>query len=393
MIRRTNIKTFAKAINPQFQAKQGWSWRMSTAGLLTYAIRTHGWGFIPNQIVPPLLANTSVGAILYTSYLQSLGALHPPSAEPLKRVYPPPPPIKTFAAGAGAGAIQSVVAAPLDALVVRFRPTDLLDSQYKSLWQYGYLKTRELGFRGIVAGWSLSFVKDSLGYGLFFAIFEFVKAQSYYAFITRYYGSLHWWNLPEENLVRVIRPHYAIEPSFLMGAGIAASVAQQIVHHPVSLVQDIHYRSLAFFDRRNRPRAPLVQSLWMYIDAYRKTFRECRSRAISLGGWRPWLYRNFFWNTLKQLPSTSIGLIIFELVRRRYGSEAEAATIEKDGYNHGELSTARCLRSSLSWQTSTKWDLTTINTADALRSLWLSPVIRYRCRTAGPHVGPSFEIF
>ncbi|KAI4119657.1 MAG: hypothetical protein LQ345_000455 [Seirophora villosa] len=325
--------TFAKAINPQVQAKQGWSWRMSTAGLLTYAIRTHGWSFIPNHIVPPLLANTSVGAILYTSYLQSLGALHPPSAEPLKRVYPPPPPIKTFAAGAGAGAIQSVVAAPLDALAVRFRPTDLLNGQYKSMWQYGYLKTRELGFRGILAGWSLSFVKDSLGYGLFFATFEYVKAQSYYAFITRYYGSLHWWNLPEENLVRVIRPHYAIEPSFLMGAGIAASVAQQIVHHPVSLVQDIHYRSLAIFDRRNRPRAQIVQSLWMYMDAYRKTFQECRSRAISLGGWGPWLYRNFFWNTLKQLPSTSIGLVIFELMRRRYGSEAEAATIEKDGYS------------------------------------------------------------
>ncbi|KAI4166757.1 MAG: hypothetical protein LQ343_007779 [Gyalolechia ehrenbergii] len=185
-------KAFARAINPQVQANQRWSWRMSSAGLLAHAVRLHGWGFIPNQILPPLLANASVGAILYTSYLQILGRLHRPSAEPAKRVYPPPPPTKSFAAGSAAGAIQSVVAAPLDALAVRFRATDLLNGQiYRSMWQYGYLKTREIGARGILAGWSLSFVKDSLGYGFFFATFEYIKSQSYYAFIARYYGGLH----------------------------------------------------------------------------------------------------------------------------------------------------------------------------------------------------------
>ncbi|KAL8654453.1 MAG: hypothetical protein Q9210_001488 [Variospora velana] len=313
---RVDYLTFARALSPQIQAKQGWSWRMSTAGLLTYAVRTHGWGFIPNQILPPLLANASVGAVLYMSYLQSLGALHRPSAEPLKRVYPPPPPMKTFAAGAGAGAIQSVIAAPPDVLAVRSRPTDMLDGRYKSMWQSGYLKTKETGFRGIFAGWSLSFDKDSLGYGMFFATFD-----------------LQWWNLPKENRVRMIKPHYAIEPSFLMGAGVAASVAQQIIHYPVCLVQDIHYRSLANFDGPKRPRARIVQSLWVYMDTCEETFRECRSRAIHFDGWGPWLYKKIFWNTLRQLPSTSVGLVIFELERRRYGSEAEAATIEKDGYS------------------------------------------------------------
>lgn len=38
-------------------------------------------------------------------------------------------------------------------------------------------------------------------------------------------------------------------------------------------------------------------------------------------------------NTIKQVPSTSAGLVIFELVRRRYGSEAEAVKIKKDGYD------------------------------------------------------------
>ncbi|KAI4116793.1 MAG: hypothetical protein LQ338_007663 [Usnochroma carphineum] len=335
---------FARAINPQVQARGGWSWRMSSAGLLAYAVRTHGWAFIPNQILPPLLANTTVGAVLYTSYLQLLGRLYPLSAQSVKRVYPPPPPSRTFVAGSAAGAIQSAIAAPLDALAVRFRPTDILDGRYKNMWQYGYLKIQEIGFRGIVAGWSLSFTRDSLGYGLFFATFEYVKAQSYYAFITRYYGISPCWNLAEGNQVLVIKPHYAIEPVFLMVAGIAASVAQQIIYHPVSLVQDIHYRSLAVSDRQNRPLAPMPRTLRMYMGAYRNTLQQCRSRAIQFGGWRPWLYRHFLLNTIKQVPSTSAGLIIFELVRRRYGNDAGAAAIEKDGYTPAGLSGIQVFR-------------------------------------------------
>ena len=57
----------------------------------------------------------SIGAVLYTSYLQSLGALHQPSSKSSQRTYPPPPPQSTLMAGFIAGAAQSVVAAPLDA--------------------------------------------------------------------------------------------------------------------------------------------------------------------------------------------------------------------------------------------------------------------------------------
>ncbi|KAL8704870.1 MAG: hypothetical protein Q9201_001986 [Fulgogasparrea decipioides] len=330
---RIDYLAFARAINPRVQANEKWSWRMSSAGLLTHAVRVHGWGFIPNQLFPPLLANVSVGAVLYTSYLQLLGRLYQPSSESAKRTYPPPPPVRTFAAGFAAGAVQSVVAAPLDALSVRFKPNDILEGRYKNVWHYGYLKMREIGVRGMLAGWSLSFFKDSLGYGLFFATFEYVKAQSYYAFVTRYYGGLDWQNLRADHHGRTIKPHYAIEPSFLLVAGISASVAQQVIHHPVDLVQGIYYRSLAAIDNKSRPSMPVSQTVTMYLKAYQKTFQQCRARANCLGGWRSWLYRGFLWNTVKQVPSTSAGLIIFELVRRRYGSEAETVRIEKDGYD------------------------------------------------------------
>ena len=288
-----------------------------------------------------LLTPCSVGAVLYTSYLQTLGVLHQPSSQPLKRVYPAPPVVSTFTAGFAAGAIQSVVAAPLDALQVRFRTSEILEGRYRSMWHYGHSRLKEIGFRGAFAGWGLSFVKDTMGYALFFATFEYVKAQGYYGFVTTYYGGpsslFHGFESrtveTKESGNPVIKPHYSVEPTFLMLAGVAASVAQQIVQHPISLVQSIHYGSLANLDKQAKLNPSNSEMLHHYYTAYKKTYGRCLVKAIHAGGWRRWLYKGLLWNTLKQVPSTSAGLIIFELVRRRYGNEAEAVRIEQNGYD------------------------------------------------------------
>lgn len=335
---RVDYLAFARAINPRVQANEPWSWRMSTPGLLTHAIRVYGWSFIPNQVLPPMLANIGVGAVLYTSYLQILGSLHHPSSQSLKRVYPPPPVSCSFTAGFVAGAVQSVVAAPVDALQARFRTSDILDGKYNNMWQYGRKKLVEIGVRGAFTGWGLSLVKDSLGCGIFFATFEYVKAQSYYAFVTKYYGGFDSRKrsvLPPKtdlgNGYPIIKPHYAIEPTFLMLAGITASIAQQVVLHPITLIQAIHHDFLSRLHDQvssSDPNArPSSQS------GYRKTYQRCLTYARRFGGWRRWLYRGFLLNTVKQVPSTSAGLVIFELVQRRYGSEIEAVRIEKDGYD------------------------------------------------------------
>lgn len=279
--------------------------------------------------------------MLYTSYLQTLGSFHGPSAEAIKRIYPPPPISSTFTAGFIAGSIQSVVAAPVDALQARFRTSDMLGGRYKNMWQYGWLKSREIGPRSIFAGYGLSLVKDSLGFGVFFATFEFVKAQSFYAFVTRYYGGLQlgandgrFRHGPDgPGGIPAIRPHFTIEPSFLMLAGISASVAQQAVQYPVSLTQRVYYSRLKALDRLLRKTHTDAGTLGKYNLAYKKTFEHCSAQARHVGGWRKWLYRSFLMNTLKQSPSTSAGLVIFELVRRRYASEAEAVRIGKDGYD------------------------------------------------------------
>ncbi|KAI9716549.1 MAG: hypothetical protein M1812_005280 [Candelaria pacifica] len=320
---RVDWLAYAKAINPRVQAQERWSWRLSTPGLLAHAVKERGWSFIPNQVLPPMIANIGVGAILYTSYLQILGTLHEPSAKSTKRIYPPPSLEATFKAGFTAGTIQSIAAAPLDALQVRFSTSDMLDSRYKNMWQYGRHKLKEIGPRGVFAGWGLSFLKDSFGYGVFFATFEYIKAQSYYAFITRFYGS----SLPSPyqingHLSPVIIPHYSLEPLFLLLAGVTASISQQIIQHPLTLIQMLHYNQTL----------PPTKTTKTYYQAYQSTFHQCQKEATRAGGWRKWLYRGFLINTLRQVPSTSAGLIMFELVRRKYGTDIEARRISKDGY-------------------------------------------------------------
>lgn len=109
-----------------------------------------------------MVANASIGAILYTTYLQALSALHEPSSHGQKRVYPPPPFAACFGAGFIAGAVQSVAAAPLDALVVRFKVSDMLEGGYKSIFAYSRHKLSEIGLRGVFAGYTLSLVKVCL---------------------------------------------------------------------------------------------------------------------------------------------------------------------------------------------------------------------------------------
>ncbi|KAI0402711.1 mitochondrial carrier [Xylaria palmicola] len=338
--------------------KQAWQWaRGTTPGLISTVVRQQGWGVVPQQILPPLMANVGVGALLYTSYLQILGQLHEESSRSSRRVFPPPEPIHTLAAGFLAGSIQSVVAAPLDAIQARYDHQDLAqgkDGKPRSIWSFSANKLREIGVRGVFAGWGLSFMKDSFGSAVFFSTFEYVKAQCYYKFVMWYYSGLNQDTInilakkrpisQVENQPILIKPHYAIEPMFLLLAGIGASFAQQIVLHPLTYIQLKHWELLEELDAQaqrlrvapaanpDKPRRRW-RMLKAYYNAYQETWAQCTSEAASAQRrTMSWLYRGFWWNTIRQVPSTSAGLIIFELVRRKYGSHDEPVRVAKDNY-------------------------------------------------------------
>jgi hypothetical protein len=282
-----------------------------------------------------------VGVVLYTTYLQVLSSLNEPVSQRVKRFYPPIHPSDTFAAGFAAGTTQSIVAAPLDAIQARLTTNDLLEARHPSMWHYGRHKLQQIGVRGIFAGWGLSFLRDSFGYGAFFSCFEYIKAQAFYAFVVGYYGSLqshrvlNKLQMPEsdDHGVPLIKPHYALEPSFLMAAGIVASTAQQAIQHPLSMVQNLHYGRLEYLDHQASLSHSKGRMMRLYYHAYQETYKRCKRKAVRSGGWRRWLFRGFVRRAVLQVPSTSAALVIFETMRRKYANEAEAVYIQKDGYD------------------------------------------------------------
>lgn len=71
----------------------------------------------------------------------------------------------------------------------------------------------------------------------------------------------------------------------------------------------------------------------LYASAYRKTAKQVMAIARKDGGLRRWMYRDFLVRTVTQTPSTAAGLIVFEVIRRRYGDSSDVVKINKDGYD------------------------------------------------------------
>ncbi|KAF1814658.1 mitochondrial carrier, partial [Eremomyces bilateralis CBS 781.70] len=321
---RVDYLAYARAINPRFHAPNAkWSIRTTTAGLLAHAVQEEGWGVLHRQVLPPLLANVSVGAVLYTSYLQTLGLLHEPSSRTTKRVYPPPTATDVFTAGAIGGGISCLFAAPLDAIQARFKTSEILEGRHRSMWAYSRQKLVAIGFFGVFAGFGLSLARDALGYGAFFTAFEVTKNQAYYAFLERFYGGESAiGDTHGDEPEKVIRPHYILDPAFLLLAGAAATALQQTVVHPIAQIQLVHYNRLESIDFGaavdSKHPASTIKMMRLYYHAYAKTFEQCSRQAQRVGGWRRWLYLNFWGTTIRQVPSSSAGLIMFEIFRRRF---------------------------------------------------------------------------
>jgi len=124
-----------------------------------------------------------------------------------------------------------------------------------------------------------------------------------------------------------------MEPSFLLLAGVAASASQQVIQHPLAQIQELHFNRLAGLDKQMVSKPPRLQTFALYGQAYRKTLKQCAVQARRSGGWIRWLYADFWMHTLRQVPSTSAGLIVFEIFRRKYGIGTDEVRIQKDGYD------------------------------------------------------------
>lgn len=134
--------------------------RATSIGMVAHAIKTQGAGFVWRQVLPPLVMNSFIGSVLYTTYIFTLPVFHPAFTYQKSRTFPPPPFPAVFMAGALAGAAQSLVAAPMDSLKVKFQVQDLAHGgKHKSMASFAITTLKEMGIKTVYRGFALTLVK------------------------------------------------------------------------------------------------------------------------------------------------------------------------------------------------------------------------------------------
>ncbi|KAJ8661284.1 hypothetical protein O0I10_003034 [Lichtheimia ornata] len=338
---RVDYLIMARAIMPPLDeaSSKRFSFRYTSIGMISHAVKKQGWNFIPRHVLPPLIANTVIGTVLYTTYIATLPMFHPPSSFQLHRPFPPPPFTSVFMAGCIAGAMQSIVAAPLDSVKIRFEVSDLLEGKHRSMYQYAKSTLKELGIASAYRGFGLTLVRDSLSCGLFFATFEWVKQQGYYYFLDEMYGlqvdsrktlndleGLHRSDTPSTvSTTNKERPPLLLEPIFVILAGAAAAVAYQVIEHPLSKIHSI------FYIEEGQSEFAHKESKESGRELYRRTWEQCKLQVrLNGGSWRRFLYQEFAGTVLKVVPATSIGFLVFELVKREVDFRSLALLEEEE---------------------------------------------------------------
>ncbi|KAH3660495.1 hypothetical protein OGAPHI_007081 [Ogataea philodendri] len=316
---RFDYLTTARALLHGELASKPWSLRThSGIALLYQSIKREGWNFIPRQVLPPIIANSAIGLILYSTYLTVLQQFNKKNIKSLED----PRPIDTFRAGFIAGAAASVAASPIDALYARSSYSELVNGKQKSLWEYGVYKLRQIGPVGIFAGFSLNFIKESLGFAFYFSVFELVKNQGYHKTEGMIQWYRHWRSKlfhtpsnPQENT----RSMKVLNLGFILLAGASAATTLLAIQYPLNKVQQVHLSRLESLDLYNEAHQVDRRRFFkLYYNSYIETFeimlQRWRKSHLTLFGF---CYRGFFRSSFTSIPATSIGLLVFEISRQQ----------------------------------------------------------------------------
>lgn len=86
-----------------------------------------------------------------------------------------------FLAGSVSGAVQSVVASPMELVKTRMQINEGTSGAAKGPSSFQVLKniyTREGGFRGVFKGWGVTLAREVPGFGTYFAAYEALTSKS-----------------------------------------------------------------------------------------------------------------------------------------------------------------------------------------------------------------------
>ncbi|KAG7887716.1 hypothetical protein KL905_005311 [Ogataea polymorpha] len=317
---RFDYLTTARALLHGELASKPWSLRThSGIALLYQSIKKEGWNFIPRQVLPPIVANSAIGVILYSTYLTLLQRFNKRNMNSIDD----PSPVDTFKAGFVAGAAASLAASPLDALYARSNYSELVSGKQKSMWEYALYKLKQIGLVGIFAGFSLNFIKESLGFAFYFSVFELVKNQGYH----KTKAAIQWYQYwrsklfhDEENQEKNSRFFKALNLTFILLAGASAATTLLAIQYPLNKIQKVHLTRLESLDLYNEAHQLDRRRFFkLYYNSYIETFdiilQRWRKSHLSLFGF---CYRGFFRSSFTSIPATSIGLFVFEISRQHF---------------------------------------------------------------------------
>ncbi|AQZ18686.1 (ZYRO0E03344g) [Zygosaccharomyces parabailii] len=323
----------------------------SSLGILAKALSKYGWKVIPDRILPPLVANSAAGVILYTTYLSTLTYF----SKVHKRHSQLHNPWDIWRSGMLAGAAQALASTPIDAIYTRSSASELLSSakKYDNLWLYGRDKLKEIGLIGCFGGYGITLIKESLGFAVYFTTFELIRGQLCQSLIStiKHYDRLkytihntkltdifpskssHPRTNPPEKLMSAKEEKW-FQRVFIFGGGVTAAFFLQVVQFPFNKIQKVHLSRLEAFDIYNRSllrksesptvtaptvkirvKKPNSRRIHIYYNSYMDTFEHILFIHKNTHSLLKWLYKGFVRNTLAIIPGTTAGLLLLDYMR------------------------------------------------------------------------------
>lgn len=98
-----------------------------------------------------------------------------------------------------------------------------------------------------------------------------------------------------------------------------------MIEHPLSKIHSI------FYIEEGQSEFTHKESKESGRELYRRTWEQCKLQVrLNGGSWRRFLYQEFAGTVLKVVPATSIGFLVFELVKREVDFRSLALLEEQE---------------------------------------------------------------
>ncbi|KAJ8330448.1 hypothetical protein BDV3_003076 [Batrachochytrium dendrobatidis] len=228
---RVPVKLFRPyAVNPwlvfhSMAKAQGSSFSLQ---FVHHTLRKEGIHFFSRNAIPLFIANAAVGITLFNAYSVAMSRLSLSNVD-----------LHPFMAGCIAGASQSILATPLDAIQKIIHPKDLVQNHHHGIHRITksilsqVLPTTMLGkLQYLYRHWQFNTIRDAGGFSLFFGVFEGVRKWGRV-------GVAAWMTREQDTLTKRSYAHIGCDGLVTVFAGAAAGAAYQGFTYPLDQLSEL----------------------------------------------------------------------------------------------------------------------------------------------------------